>query len=377
MIFIEIISVVYSNLITQVTASAFAATQLAALVLWSATPTPRNTASIPSAALNFVAATIVLALSWFEDSRSIRPSTFLSTYLLFTVLLDLPQARTLWLQRSNVSVAALFSVNIGIKLALLSLESRNKRPYIITAESCMHPPESVSGIINRSLMWWLNKLFQYGYKALIKPDALYTLDQDLSADNLHRRVHMAWEHRRVPERRFEYLLAVSRILWWPFLQAAIPRLFLIGFTFAQPFLITSAVGLLASNEDDKAADQTGYGLLGATALIYMGIAISKLLSAHRIYRTITMFRGATVSLIYSRALQIQDGLYDESASITLMSTDTDRVSLAIYNLNEVWARGIEVGVAIFLLARQLGWVAVIPLVIVVCKLDTSASSCES
>lgn len=365
----EIILVVYSNICTQVISSAFAAIQLAVLVIWSATSTPTNTASIPAAALNFVAVTVVLVLSWFEDSRSIQPSTFLGIYLLFTILLDLPQARTLWLQRSSVSLAALFSVNIGIKLALLSLESQNKRPYIITAESLKHPPESVSGIINRSLMWWLNKLFRYGYKALIKPDALYTLDQDLSAENLHRRVHAAWERRRVPERRFEYLLTVSKILWWPFLQAAVPRLLLIGFTFAQPFLITSAVGLLASNQDDKAADRTGYGLLGAAALIYTGIAISKLLSAHKLYRTITMFRGATVSLIYSRALLIQDGLYDESASITLMSTDTDRVSLAIYNLNEVWARAIEVGIAIFLLARQLGWVAVIPLAIVICKSD--------
>lgn len=343
------------------------------LVFWAATPTPRNAASIPSAALNLVAAALVIALSWFEDSRSIQPSTFLSTYFLFTILLDLPQARTLWLQRNSASVAALCSVNVGIKLALLCLESRNKRLYIITAETWKHPPESVSGIINRSLMWWLNQLFQYGYKALITPDALYTLDQSLSADNLHRGVKAAWERRQVPERRFEYLLAVSRILWWPFLQAAVPRFLLIGFTFAQPFLITSAVGLLATGRDDKAADQSGYGLLGATALIYTGIAVSKLLSAHKLYRTVTMFRGATVSLIYSRALQIQDGLYDESASITLMSTDTDRVALAIYHLNEVWSRLIEVAIAIFLLARQIGWVAVIPLVIVICKSDKPAS----
>lgn len=328
---------------------------------------PRNSASIPSAALNLVAATLVVALSCLEDSRSIRPSTTTSTYLLITILLDLPQARTLWLQRGSVSIAVLFSVNIGCKLALLSLESRSKRRYLVTAGKWLYPPESVSGVINRSLMWWLNQLFQYGYKALIKPDALYTLDQNLSAENLHRMVHVAWDRRRTPERRFEYLLTVSKILWWPFLQAAVPRLFLIGFTFAQPFLITAAVGLLATNQDDRTADQTGYGLLGATAIIYTGIAISKLLSAHKLYRTITMFRGATVSLIYSRALQIQDGLYDESASITLMSTDTDRVSLAIYHLNEVWARSIEVGIAIYLLARQLGWVAVIPLVIVICK----------
>lgn len=265
-------------------------------------------------------------------------------------------------------------MNIGLKLALLTLESWNKRRFIITKQNLLYPPESLSGIINRSLMWWLNQLFQYGYKVLITPDALYTLDKDLSADKLHQKVHLAWECRKVPERRFEYFLTLSRVLWWPFLQAMVPRFFLIGFTFAQPFLITSAVGLLAATEiDDRTADQTGYGLLGAAALIYTGIAFSKLLSAHKLNRTKTMFRGATISLIYSRALDIQDGLYDESASITLMSTDTDRVALAIHNLNEVWARIIEVGIAIFLLARQLGWVAVIPLIIVIRKLEKSNS----
>lgn len=225
------------------------------LVLWAATQTPRNTASVPSAALSLVAAAFVIALSWFEGSRSIKPSKFLSIYLLFATLLDLPQARMLWLQRSSVSIAALFSVSIVIKLALLTLESWNKGRFIVTKENLLYPPESVSGIINRSLMWWLNQLFQYGYKVLITPDALYTLDKDLSADNLHRRVQLEWERRKVPERRFEHLLTLSKDMWWPFLQATVPRFFLIGFTFAQPFLITSAVGLLVATDiDDKTAD---------------------------------------------------------------------------------------------------------------------------
>lgn len=114
-------------------------------------------------------------------------------------------------------------------------------------------------------------------------------------------------------------------------------------------------------------------MLGAAALIYTGIAFSKLLSAYKLNRTKTMFRGATISLIHSRVLDIQDGFYDESASITLMSTDADRVALAIHNLNEVWARIIEVGIAIFLLARQLGWVAVIPLIIVIHKFNKLSS----
>lgn len=51
-----------------------------------------------------------------------------------------------------------------------------------------------------------------------------------------------------------------------------PRLCLIGFNYAQPFFISSAIAYVsqpieAQNKND------GYGLIGAAGLIYLGIAV--------------------------------------------------------------------------------------------------------
>lgn len=75
-----------------------------------------------------------------------------------------------------------------------------------------------------------------------------------------------------------------------------------------------------------------------------------------------------MGLIYDRTLLLQDGVYDESAAISLMSTDVDRIADSMDVIHEVWAELIEVALGIWLLARQLGWVCVLPVVVVACKL---------
>ncbi|KAJ9315863.1 hypothetical protein DTO271D3_3841 [Paecilomyces variotii] len=77
-----------------------------------------------------------------------------------------------------------------------------------------------------------------------------------------------------------------------------------------------------------------------------------------------MFRGAVVSLIYSHTLSLQADVYDESASVTLMSTDVDIIAQSLQQVNEAWARLIEIGIGIWLLERQLGAVCVAPIVVV-------------
>lgn len=89
------------------------------------------------------------------------------------------------------------------------------------------------------------------------------------------------------------------------------------------------------------------------------------------YRLITQFRGAMVVLIYQHTLGIQDGLYDDSAAVTLMSTDVDNIANILVTLNECWAEVIEVTVGIYLLARQVGWVSIMPIVIVAGMVETS------
>lgn len=80
-----------------------------------------------------------------------------------------------------------------------------------------------------------------------------------------------------------------------------------------------------------------------------------------------MFRGAAVSLIYDHTLQTQSGISSESAAVSLMSTDVDRIIFCFEELNECWSRMIEVGIGIPLLTLQLGWVSIIPLVVIARK----------
>lgn len=95
--------------------------------------------------------------------------------------------------------------------------------------------------------------------------------------------------------------------------------------------------------------------------------ISYLLSSHYLYRVITMFRGATVSLIYNHTLSLQDGDYDVSAAVTLMSNDVDQITFCLEELHECWSRLLEVIIGLPLLTRQLGWIASMPLVVVLGK----------
>lgn len=57
------------------------------------------------------------------------------------------------------------------------------------------------------------------------------------------------------------------------LTPVIPRLFLTGFTFAQPFLASALIDYLEGRELTSA--NHSYGLIGASFLVYVGIAVSQ------------------------------------------------------------------------------------------------------
>lgn len=57
------------------------------------------------------------------------------------------------------------------------------------------------------------------------------------------------------------------------MTAVIPKLFEVAFTYAQPFLINAAIKL-AVQPNDTEHNNTGYGLIGAYAIVYTGLAVS-------------------------------------------------------------------------------------------------------
>lgn len=114
---------------------------------------------------------MVLGLSYVEDRKSTRPSSLLISYLLFSIFFDATQVRTLWLTRRD-EIAAVQSTSIGTKIFMLFFEARPKVSYLRSPYR-EYPPEATSGILNLSLVWWLNSLFLTGYQKLIVSQDLF------------------------------------------------------------------------------------------------------------------------------------------------------------------------------------------------------------
>jgi ATP-binding cassette subfamily C (CFTR/MRP) protein 1 len=74
------------------------------------------------------------------------------------------------------------------------------------------------------------------------------------------------------------------------------------------------------------------------------------------------FRGSLISLIYDKAF-LYPSVADDLPAVALMSADVDQMSNAILYASEIWALLVELGVGIALLWRQIGLVALAPIVL--------------
>ncbi|OJJ66207.1 hypothetical protein ASPBRDRAFT_49106 [Aspergillus brasiliensis CBS 101740] len=338
------------------------ALQIASVVEWARHDLVRT--AIPAVALSLVDALSIAILSTIEHDRSVRPSSLLSIYLLLSTLFDAVQVRTLFIRHYPSSLGALSATTVALKLLLLALEAQNKRSYL-KGPLLAIPPESTSGVFARTVFWWLNRLFVNGFRKLLTLEDLFPTDQDLDSAGLRRKIGRAWKRYQSSQTR-SLILATFTSLRWAVLRTIFPRLCLIGFSYAQTFFIQRALEHLQRPNTELIRNE-GYGLIGAAALIYGGIAVSTVHYKHQLFRMITMFRGAAVALIYDHTMILPDGTRDESAAVTLMSTDIDMIARSLEQASEMWARLVEIAIGIWLLERQLAAVCVAPiLVILIC-----------
>lgn len=163
----------------------------ALLALWMTAPITKTATTIPTASLVLIASLGLCLLSWLEHDRSIRPSFVAFTYLFFSVLLDLPRIRTLWLLKSNNIIPIVMACSLALRAIMVVLESIEKRS--ILTKGVQYSFESTSSTFSRATFLWLNPLFKLGYKKILTPDDLYPLDERLQVDALHQKLSAAWE----------------------------------------------------------------------------------------------------------------------------------------------------------------------------------------
>ncbi|KAI9647609.1 hypothetical protein NHQ30_003994 [Ciborinia camelliae] len=76
-----------------------------------------------------------------------------------------------------------------------------------------------------------------------------------------------------------------------------------------------------------------------------------------------MLRGVLVSAIYRKTTAIGISALDNSAAVTLMSTDVERITTGFVVVHELWAGLIQVGITTWLLKTQLGVACVAPILV--------------
>ncbi|TEY70433.1 hypothetical protein BOTCAL_0103g00160 [Botryotinia calthae] len=323
---------------------------------------------VAESALTLVAGLCMIPLSAIDHSRSPRPSVVLNSYLFFTLLLDAAQARTLFLSSDNESglvYNSIFIAALALKCVILLLESRQKSKWVSWNEK-EHSPEETSGIFSLGVFFWLNKMFLMGYNKVLEIEDLYPLDSSFDAKLLHDGFSKNMDYSKLKGDKFGLLKVLMRTLKVPLLLPIPLRLALIAFTFCQPLFIERLLDNLAQSEIDA---NVGYGFIGASVFIYSGIAISRAFYWYLHHRTRTMARSILATETYINVTKSRIGAGDDSAALTLMSTDIERIKMGMRNVHEVWASIIQAAIAGWMLYTRLGVVFVAPMgLVIVCFL---------
>ncbi|PYH94822.1 putative ABC multidrug transporter [Aspergillus ellipticus CBS 707.79] len=314
--------------------------------------------------LKLLSSLFMITLSVLDHSRSPRPSMLLSSYLFLTLLLDAAQARTLFLSsddKPELTFSSIFSAAIALKVGILLLESQQKSKWV-NWDAKEHSPEETSGIFSLGVYFWLNRMFSAGYRKVLKLEDLYPLDSSFDAKSLHDKFSENMDYSKLKGDKFGLMKALIHTLKGPLLLPIPPRLALLAFTFCQPLFIEKLLDYLSRAQLDA---NVGYGFIGASLLIYLGIAISTALYWYFHHRMRIMARSILVTETFLKATQARIGTGDDSAALTLMSTDMERIQRGFRSLHEFWASTIQAALAAWMLYDRLGVVFVAPIGVVI------------
>jgi ATP-binding cassette subfamily C (CFTR/MRP) protein 1 len=310
---------------------------------------------VTSTSVSFCSSVCIIGLSYLEHSRSARPAILLNAYLILTILFDVTQLRTLWIISTNpqeLIFSRLFTASVAVKAILTIIESQNKSRWM-QWDVERHSPEETTGIFGLIAYTWLGRIFLAGYTKILTLDDLFPLDQSMATGALQLRLmdNLRSSKSKGQKNGLGLAKAMAKTLKISLLLPIGPRAALIAFKFCQPFLINILLEYL-EQPADHASRNRGYGLIGATILIYTGIAIFTALYWYLHERTLCMSRGSLAGAVYKKTTEAKLTTVGASSAITLMSADVERIRLGFLNLHEFWANCIEVGLAGWLLYRQ-------------------------
>jgi hypothetical protein len=89
---------------------------------------------------------IIVTLSLYDHTHSIRHAAVLEIYLFLTLLFDIVRTRTLWLITADHTAAVVFISSVVLKAVVLGLEAYGERGSWINPEDYLRNREETSGV---------------------------------------------------------------------------------------------------------------------------------------------------------------------------------------------------------------------------------------
>uniref|UniRef100_A0A8H7K1N0 ABC transporter domain-containing protein n=1 Tax=Bionectria ochroleuca TaxID=29856 RepID=A0A8H7K1N0_BIOOC len=348
---------------------AWAAFTISLLVLAVTDSSGPSKCSSAQSILNVISACQAVILSLCAHFKSRRPSTLLCSFLFVSLLTSVAKCQLLWMvatETRTMIISALFTASTAMQMCFLGTNSK-WRPDWLSWDTDAHSPEETSSIFSLGLYSWLNSLLWKGYRNVLSLDDLYPLDQAIAAGIPEKATNQILQSTK-RQSNWAVLMWAAKPLARPLLLPIFPRICLIGFTFCQPFLINRLLEYLAQ-DGEESSEHDAAGLVGATILVYLGIAISTSLYWYYQERSQSLLRAFLVTSIYQKATQAPSS--ENKAAITLMSTDVDRIYTGVRFVHEIWANIIQIALSAWHLYRVIGLSFLAPLILVAFAFATS------
>lgn len=250
---------------------AYTALQIALVPLWTASEYPKTRLTIACNVLTAAGFALFAAVSWLEHFRAINPSTLLNLYLGTTLLLDLARLRSMFNIIGLDRLTWIFLSVYLVKVAQFVLEAWEKRRFLLPAFTTASPEET-GGIFNRMNFFWLNPTFIFGFRNVMSVSDLPCLDREIAAasEALALRQRWAKSDKTKPNALFWVFFCHYRIA---ILKGVLPRLVYAALSLSQPYLVQCVLDF-AGDDSTKNARETAYTLIGAYAIVYVGLAVS-------------------------------------------------------------------------------------------------------
>lgn len=244
------------------------------------------------------------------------------------------------------------------------------------------------------MFWWLNPILKTGYKRTVTDKDLYTLEKSQSSDSMYAKFkdHLKRGTDKAKAKHMarygdlsEFKLPITVVPWalyytlfWEYTYAIILKILADSCTATQPLLqkkLIEFVELRVLGFESSIGKGIGYSIGCCLMIFFNSVATNH-------YFNLTMICGAKIRAILTKALLDKSmtvdaqGNHDFPAAKvqSMMSTDLNRIDLAVPYLPFILVCWISIAICIGLLISNIGVSALVGIgvfIVVVCFLGVS------